>query len=366
MSHYAAPTELATALRQGQMVILVDDQERENEGDLIAAAPLITPQAINFMATHARGLICLTITEARAQALGLAPMVQQNNSPLHTNFTVSIEAATGVSTGISTADRAHTIRTAVKPDANAHDIVCPGHVFPLVARQGGVLVRAGHTEAGCDLVGMAGLESSAVIVEILKEDGSMARRPDLLAFAAKHKLLIGTIADLITYRLEHERTVSKTHQQMVHLPQGDFTMHTFSDSVSKTTHIALEKSSFDTQAPLVRVHQYHGVSDVLGLHASGSWSLQHALTTIGDQGGVLLLLHYPHCSESHLNQFLRNPQSTKGEIGHRSYISHGTGAQILRDMGIREMRLLSSPLHFGGLAAFGLKIVEFIEPPAEP
>jgi len=344
------------------MVVLLDDEDRENEGDLVAAASLIQPETINFMATHARGLICLTLSEARARQLALPLMVNDNQSPLTTNFTVSIEAANGVSTGISAHDRARTILTAVKPDAAPQDLVRPGHIFPLIARNGGVLVRAGHTEAGCDLVGMAGLEPAAVIVEILREDGGMARRAELAAFATKHNLPIGTIADLIEYRLATERTVRKVHQRKVDLPQGTFTLHAYADQVSGGTHIALCKGELDGNPPLVRVHQYAGLSDAIGLCASGRWSLQHALDQIATDGGLLLLLHYRHDSETNLKDYLYGKQATAPGQSHHTYISHGTGAQILRDLGINKMRLLSSSLQFGALAAFGLEIVEFVEP----
>lgn len=362
MKSFAAPAQLAEALRQGNMIVLLDDEDRENEGDLVMAASLVTPASINFMATHARGLICLTITEARARQLHLPLMVDNNQSSHATNFTVSIEAATGVSTGISARDRAHTVLTAVKPDATAQDLVRPGHVFPLIARNGGVLVRAGHTEAGCDLVGMAGLEPAAVIVEILNQDGSMARREHLLSFARQHSLQIGTIADLIAFRLANERTVHQTHQRAVSLAQGDFTMHVFADDVSGTTHLALCRELVHDRPPLVRVHQYAGVSDAIGLGVQGHWSLQHALGRIATEGGILLLLHYQHESEVRLQEWLQQTTESQEDLRHHTYISHGTGAQILRDLGVGKMRLLSSNLHFGALAAFGLEIVEFVEP----
>src|SRR6187397_2271549 len=282
---FAPIPELLEELRAGRMVVVVDDEDRENEGDLIMAAELVRPSDINFMVTHARGLVCLSLTRERCRQLGLPPMVRDNTSSHGTNFTVSIEAAEGVTTGISAYDRAHTIRTAVREDALAEDLRQPGHIFPLMAQPGGVLTRAGHTEAGCDLARLAGFEPAAVIVEILNDDGSMARRPDLERFAREHGIRIGTIADLIRYRLEKERSVERIAERDIATEFGPFRLFCYEDHVNSTVHLALICGNPSTeQAPLVRVHLEDTVRDLIGSVEEGSWSLRGAMQRIAAEG----------------------------------------------------------------------------------
>ena len=286
----SSATEIIEDIRQGKMVILMDDEDRENEGDLIMAAEKITPEAINFMATNGRGLICLTLTQARCQQLNLPLMVQDNSEQYSTNFTISIEAAQGVTTGISAADRARTVQAAVAADATAADIVMPGHIFPLMAQEGGVLARAGHTEAGCDVARLAGLEPSSVIVEILNEDGTMARRPDLEVFAEKHGLKLGTVADLIEYRNNNETTIERVAECTLPTEFGDFEMITYRDTIDNQLHYALRKGDVVAdQATLVRVHLQDTFKDILHSGAS-QWTLPAAMKRIADEGGVLVVL----------------------------------------------------------------------------
>src|SRR5687767_4758706 len=286
--------EIIAEMRGGKMVILIDEENRENEGDLVLAADFVTPEAINFMATHGRGLICLTLTEARCRQLNLPLMVSTNRSPLGTNFTVSIEAAEGVTTGISAADRATTVRAAIRADATPDDIVQPGHIFPLMAQEGGVLVRAGHTEAGCDLARLAGVTSAAVICEILKDNGEMARLPDLVDFAAQHKLKIGTITDLIQYRSRTESLVTRVSERDIETVHGTFRLIAYSDRIGRETHLALVRGDIapGTEA-LVRVHEPLSVIDLLDAGStSHSWNFHDALAAIARAGcGVILLLH---------------------------------------------------------------------------
>jgi len=361
--------ELINDIRLGRMVILMDDEDRENEGDLVLAASHVTPEAINFMAKHARGLICLTLTQDRCRQLDIGPMVSRNGTSLGTNFTASIEAASGVTTGISAADRAHTIRTAVAPHAKASDIVSPGHVFPLQAQPGGVLHRAGHTEAGCDLARLAGLEPASVIVEIMNEDGTMARRPDLEKFAAQHNLKIGTIADLIHYRIIHEQTVSKTGEHTLPTVYGDFRMVTFRDAVDGAMHVALVNGEIGPETvTTVRVHQVDPLRDVLGVKRDGrvGWSIQRALAAIArEQSGVVILLAQDFLArdiEERMGEFLagRNTMARRAD-GTAVYRTVGTGSQILRALGVTRMRLLSSVIKFNAISGFDLEIVEYVE-----
>ncbi|PZP49926.1 MAG: 3,4-dihydroxy-2-butanone-4-phosphate synthase, partial [Azospira oryzae] len=297
--------DIIADIRAGRMVILVDEEERENEGDLVLAAQFVTPEAINFMAKHGRGLICLTLTEERCKQLNLPLMVAANRSQLGTNFTVSIEAATGVTTGISAADRARTVQVAVAPGARPEDLVQPGHIFPLMAQRGGVLVRAGHTEAGCDLAQLAGLTPAAVICEILKDDGSMARLPDLIEFARTHGLKIGTIADLIHYRASTETLVERVLERPLTTMHGQFQLVVYCDKSSGATHLALVKGAIEPdEETLVRVHEPVSIIDLLDVGGTThSWGLHQALATIAAaRSGVVVLLHRPESSQELLER----------------------------------------------------------------
>lgn len=363
--------EIIAAIREGQMIVLLDDEDRENEGDLIVAAEKVTPEVINFMASKARGLICLTLTGERCDFLGLPPMVAANQAAHGTPFTTSIEAAAGVTTGISAADRAHTIRVAVATGSKPEDIVQPGHIFPLRAQAGGVLSRAGHTEAGCDLARLAGLAPAAAIVEIMNEDGTMARLPDLISFAETHDLKIGTIADLIHYRILHERTIHQVQVSRLTTKAGEFAAHVYRDDITGGTHLALTRGGlFRPQEPvLVRVHVSSTLKDLLGVSVAPrkSWTLESAMARVAAEGrGVVVLLDVQSsinvATELQLlggdNKAVPNPHVDK----HGTYNTIGTGSQILRDLGIGKMRLLSSPTRYGGISGFNLEVVEFIEP----
>lgn len=360
--------EILDDIRQGKMVILMDDEDRENEGDLIMAAECVSAEDINFMARYACGLICLTLSSDRCDQLELPLMVRSNGAQFSTNFTLSIEAARGVTTGISAADRARTIQAAVARDARPEDIVQPGHIFPLRAQPGGVLQRAGHTEAGCDLARMAGYEPAAAIVEVMNDDGSMARRPDLEAFAQRHGLKIGTIADLIHYRLVNETTVTREAPHTLNTAYGDFQVIPYRDDIQQLTHLALVKGQPHPETPtLVRVHQADPVRDLLGVRQpeAASWSLSQAMQRIADAGeGVLVLLaeSEPQDMAASLSRFLglTRPARSSARDGSGAYLTIGTGAQILRDLGVGKMRLLSSPLKFGAISGFDLEIVETI------
>lgn len=352
-------------IRQGKMVILMDDEDRENEGDIIMAAEHITPEAINFMVTHARGLVCLPMTQARCQRLNLPLMVDKNGAQFTTNFTVSIEAAEGVTTGISAADRAATVRAASNPNARAEDIVQPGHIFPLIAKEGGVLNRAGHTEAGVDLARLAGCEPAAVIVEILNEDGTMARRPQLEKFAEKHNLKIGTIADLIEYRNLNETTIEKVAQ--CHLPTeyGDFELHTFKDVIDNQVHFALKKGEISQDsATLVRVHLHNTLSDLLGSTRSinRSLTLPEGMQEIAEHGGVLVILGKEEDLISQIKRFEAEDagQQPAGKEWQGSSRTIGVGSQILASMGVQKMRLLSKPIKYHALSGYGLEVVEYV------
>ncbi|WP_461535652.1 bifunctional 3,4-dihydroxy-2-butanone-4-phosphate synthase/GTP cyclohydrolase II [Spongorhabdus nitratireducens] len=357
--------ELIEDIRLGKPVILMDDEDRENEGDLIVAAEKITPETVNFMAKEARGLICLTLEGQRCDFLGLPQMVSDNKESHGTAFTVSIEAAEGVTTGISAADRARTIRVAVDPFSQPSDIVQPGHIFPLRAQPGGVLSRAGHTEAGCDLAKLAGLTPAAAIVEIMNEDGTMARRPDLEQFAEIHGLKIGTIADLIHYRIVNEQTVELLDEQPLETAHGQFRMTRFRDLLNGQLHMALSMGDISGEDPaLVRVHVVDHFRDLLGARKSesASWSLQDALGRVAREGsGVVVLLDsdQPNGLEESMTRFMEPVRMTAGEQS-RGYMTIGTGSQILRELGVRKMRLLSSPIRFSAISGFDLEITEYI------
>jgi len=362
----ACVTDIVAELRAGRMVILVDEEDRENEGDLVMAAEFVTPEAINFMVTHARGLVCLTLTEQRCRQLDLPLMANRNGTRYGTNFTVSIEAAEGVGTGISAADRARTIRAAVARDARADDLVQPGHIFPVQAARGGVLVRAGHTEAGCDLTAMAGLTPAAVICEVLKSDGTMARLPDLIEFARIHGLKIGTIADLIQYRSEHESVLERLAERDMETPWGRFRTVAYRDTVSGAPHLALVhgKPVADRET-LVRVHEPTTVLDILDQGGSQhSWGVAQALQAIAaTSAGVLVLLNCQGSIEAFVAQCETwasadgAPRPFAERLDLRTY---GIGAQILRDLGVGQMRLLARPRKMPSImTGFGLEVTGY-------
>lgn len=354
----STPEEIIAEARAGRMFILADDESRENEGDLIIPAQFATPEAINFMARHGRGLICLALEKAQADRLGLQPMAAQNASRMQTAFTVSIEAREGITTGISAADRAHTVQIAIAPDSGPQHIASPGHVFPLIAREGGVLVRAGHTEAAVDLARLAGLRPAGVICEIMNEDGSMARLPDLLSFAQFHNLKVGTVADLIEYRRRTETIVQrKLTTPFTSIHGGEFTLHLYVNTISYAEHVALVKGDLTQAAnpPLIRMHALNVLEDVLGDRSLGhGGELQKAMQMIANAGqGAVVLLREP--IPTSLSQRLTGEAAqTRPEL--RDY---GVGAQILLDLGVREMILLSnSQKTIVGLEGYGLSVIE--------
>ena len=360
-----SPTaEIIEEIRHGRMVVLVDAEDRENEGDIVLAAEFVTPEAINFMAMHARGLICLTLTEDRCRQLALPLMVSDNRSPHGTAFTVSIEAATGVSTGISAADRARTVRTAVARHAKPDDIVQPGHIFPVMAQNGGVLVRAGHTEAGCDLTALAGLAAAAVICEVMKPDGEMARLPDLVEFAATHGLKIGTIADLIRYRSENEKLIERVADRSIATAYGPFRLCVYHDNAADELHYALVKGEPAPDRPtLVRVHEpFHSI-DVFDFDASRhAYSVQDAMRIIAHhKEGVIVLLRRHEAPTEILDRFQPHAPNARGARKWDPKL-HGVGAQILRDLGVGRMRVLARPKRIPSMAGFGLEVVEYLSP----
>ena len=360
--------EIIDDIRQGKMVILMDDEDRENEGDLIMASEHVRPEDINFMAKYGRGLICLTLTEARCRQLDIPQMVSRNTEQFSTAFTVSIEAAVGVTTGISAADRARTVQAAVAAEAKPSDLVQPGHIFPLKAQNGGVLTRAGHTEAGCDLARLAGLEASSVIVEILNEDGTMARRPDLEVFAKEHDIKLGTIADLIEYRNQHETTIEQVARCNLPTEYGDFELVTFRDTIDNQVHFALKKGEIKQDEPaLVRVHIHDMLTDVLMTDrlSSRTWPLAKSMQRIASEGGVLVILGREETPD-HLLSLVRQFEAV--DRGERPAAAKkqgtlrrvGVGSQILQAMGVGKMKLLSSPKRYHALSGFGLEVVDYI------
>lgn len=361
--------EIIEDLRQGRMVIIMDDEDRENEGDLLMAAEAATPEAINFMATHGRGLICLTLEKERCRQLRLPLMVDSDDALASTNFTVSIEAAEGVTTGISAADRATTVLAAVRPDARPEDLVQPGHIFPLMAQPGGVMVRAGHTEAGCDLVRLAGKLPAAVIVEILNEDGTMARRPDLEKFAAKHNLKIGTIADLIQYRVRNEKTIERISECGLPTAHGEFRLVAYQDCIDNELHLALVLGEIDGDTPtLVRVHMQNTLCDLFDTrHAGCGWPLTNALKQVARAGAGVVVVLRNHDTPREIVQRMRDFQLHDAEdaIPPRTSGKHlrtfGIGAQILSDLGVRKMRVLSAPKSLHGISGFDLEVVEYVD-----
>lgn len=359
--------DILADLAAGRMVVIMDDEHRENEGDLLMAASKVRPEDINFMARHGRGLICLTLTEERCRQLRLPLMVSDTHREHRTNFTLSIEAAEGVTTGISAYDRAHTVRTAVSPDAKPQDLRQPGHIFPIMAQPGGVLTRAGHTEAGCDLARLAGLEPAAVIVEIMNDDGTMARRPDLEKFARAHGLRIGTIADLIRYRLQTERSVERIADSTVQTEVGEFRLLAYQDHVHRDVHLALVHGDLSaTPAPLVRVHLTDTLLDVVGITGrSRRWTLRAAMTRIVQEGcGVVIVLRESE-SPRELADAVRALEAGRnagaGGEGAPVLRTYGIGAQILKDLGLRRMRVLSAPKQMHGLSAFDLEVASYVD-----
>lgn len=356
-------TEIIADISAGRTVILVDEEERENEGDLVMAAEFVTPEAVNFMARYGRGLICLTLTEEKCRQLNLPLMVATNRSPLGTNFTVSIEAAEGVTTGISAADRARTVQAAIRADAGPRDIVQPGHIFPLMAQDGGVLVRAGHTEAGCDLARLGGLMPAAVICEILREDGEMARLPDLEVFAAQHGLKIGTIADLIHYRSSTESLVVRVAERDIDTVHGRFRLYTYSDRIGNATHLALVRGRPALEREvLVRVHEPLSVIDLLDTGSiRHSWNFHDALAMVSRADcGVIVLLHRQESAAELLSRASAQDRATV--VSKFALRNYGIGAQILRDLKVRKMRLMALPRPMPSMAGFDLEVVGYLQP----
>ena len=365
---FADIEDIIADLKQGKMVIMVDDENRENEGDLIMAAEKVRPEDINYMARYGRGLICLTLTRERCAQLRLPLMVEETDQHHATNFTVSIEATEGITTGISAHDRAKTVQAAVAKNATPDQLSQPGHIFPIMAQPGGVLTRAGHTEAGCDLARLAGFESAATIVEILNEDGSMARRPDLEEFSRKHDIRIGTIADLIRYRLEKERFVERIAKKPVSTDYGDFTLYCYDDQVSQSVHVAMVKGDLTkVESPLVRVHIQDTLGDVLGVQATAlGWPVTDAIRRISEEEtGIVIILREQESSRDLMDAVedlsLKPDQLNEKRINDDGLRTYGVGAQILRDLGVSQMRVLSAPKQMYAISGFDLKITEYVE-----
>ncbi len=359
--------DIVEDIRDGKMVIMVDDENRENEGDLIMAAAKVRPEDINYMATHGRGLICLTMERERCKQLRLPLMVSDTDQHHATNFTISIEAAEGITTGISAHDRAKTIQAAVAPDAKPEHLSQPGHIFPVMAQSGGVLTRAGHTEAGCDLARLAGLEPSAAIVEILNADGTMARRPDLEKFARKRGIRIGTIADLIRYRLEKERNVERIAEKAIETEFGEFVLYCYDDHINRSVHVALVKGDLQSvEAPLVRVHLQDTLGDVVGVRSKSlGWPLHSAIERIGkEEAGVIVLLRDQETSRDFMDS-VESLDEQRDELesrrsGDSVLRTYGVGAQILRDLGLSKIRVLSAPKQMYAISGFDLEITEYV------
>ena len=358
----ASTPEIIDELRHGRMVVLVDEEDRENEGDIVLAADFVTPEAINFMATHARGLICLTLTEERCRQLNLSLMVNDNRTRYGTAFTASIEAATGVTTGISAADRARTVRVAPAKHVSPADIVQPGHIFPIMAQKGGVLVRAGHTEAGCDLPEMAGLTPASVICEVMKADGEMARLPDLIEFAREHGLKLGTITDLIRHRLETEKLVERVSEKSINTPYGPFRLVVYHDTAADEMHYALVRGELSPDRPvLVRVHEPFVSLDAFDFDSTRhAYSVQDAMRIVAHQKeGVIVLLRRPEDTAETLDRLTGSSRAQPRKWDPRL---HGIGAQILKDLGVGRMRVLARPKKIPSMAGFGLEVVEYVSP----
>ena len=366
MSVISPIADIIAEIRAGRMVVLVDEEDRENEGDLAMAAQCITPEAVNFMARYGRGLICLTLTEARCQQLNLALMVRDNRSSLGTNFTLSIEAATGVTTGISAQDRARTVQVAVAQGARSEDIVQPGHIFPLMAQKGGVLARAGHTEAGCDIAGLAGFEPASVICEILKDDGTMARLPDLVGFAGTHGLKIGAIADLIHFRSRTESLVKRATERTIQTAFGPFRAIAYLEKLSSEVHLALVRGEIDPRGEtLVRVHAPLSVIDLLDIGAgSHAWSVHQSLERVAGEGrGVIVLLNCGENAAQLLDRVAEAPRVRPP--ARQELLTYGIGAQILRDLKVGRMRLLAVPRKMPSMTGWELEIAGYEQPAAQ-
>jgi 3,4-dihydroxy 2-butanone 4-phosphate synthase / GTP cyclohydrolase II len=364
-------SEIIDDLRRGRMVVLMDDEDRENEGDLLMVAEHVRPEDVNFMARYGRGLICLTLTEPHCRQLQLPLMASSSHARRSTAFTVSIEAAEGVTTGISAADRARTIQVAVKPDAGPSDIVTPGHVFPLMASRGGVLARAGHTEAGVDLARLAGFGASAVICEIMNDDGTMARLPQLAAFAQTHRLKIGTIADLIRYRMENEPSIQRVAETTLATEFGDFRVVTYHDDIIDAMHLALVKGEIRREQPtLVRVQVHSSPLDGLPLAQRGHWNARRALERVAEEGaGVVVMLEQRETREQLIAR-IRDVQARGERLelsstrdGSQEMRTYGLGSQIVADLGVGRMRVMGPPMKAPALSGFGLEIVEYVDAP---
>lgn len=356
--------DIVADMRAGRMVILIDEEDRENEGDLVLAADHVTAEAVNFMARFGRGLICLTLTRERCELLQLSPMATRNGTKHSTAFTVSIEAAEGVTTGISAADRARTVQAAVAKNASVDDLVQPGHIFPLQAVDGGVLMRAGHTEAGCDLAAMAGCSPAAMICEIMKDDGTMARLPDLLLFAAEHHLKIGTIADLIEHRSQSESLIEKIGSRTLNTAFGEFTAHAFKDKPGQGLHLALSKGQWGPEETVpARVHEPLSVLDALETGRSmHSWNLDESLRYVAGEGrGVVVLLNCGESAAQLLAQFEGTARASQApERGRMDLRTYGIGAQILRACGVHKMKLMGTPRRMPSMAGYGLETAGYI------
>lgn len=367
MATFNSIEEIIADLKQGKMVIIVDDEDRENEGDLLMAASQVRAEDVNFMASYGRGLICLTLSQQRCEQLQLPLMVGKNGAAHGTNFTLSIEAAKGVTTGISASDRAKTVQDAVAKEAKPEDIVQPGHIFPLRAQNGGVLTRAGHTEAGCDLARLAGFEPAALIVEILNDDGSMARRPDLEKFAQKHQLKMGTIAELIEYRLKNEHTIELLKECPINTEYGEFRLHAYKDILHDKVHLALVKGDICAETPvLVRVHMENTIRDLLPLsNVDSGWPISDILKRITQEGsGIVIILRAGDSDQNILNEIDRYDvlqESSKTELKSSYDLkTYGIGAQILKSIGAKKMRVMSAPKKLHSLSGFGLEVVEYV------
>ena len=363
MSAISPTPEIIAEIQAGRMVVLVDEEDRENEGDLVMAAEFVTHEAINFMAKHGRGLICLTLTEARCRQLNLPLMVNQNRSQMGTNFTVSIEAAQGVTTGISAADRARTVQAAVRREARPEDLVQPGHIFPLMAQKGGVLVRAGHTEAGCDLAELAGLTPAAVICEVLKDDGEMARLPELLRFCETHALKIGTIADLIHYRSRTESLVQRVAERALETVHGRFRLYAYRDGTAGEVHLALVQGEITPgKEILVRVHEPFSAVDLLDSASTAhSWNLNDAMRMLAEAGaGVIVLLRRAETAEALLARM--QAETAPGAPAKMDLRTYGIGAQILKDLGVTRMKIMAVPRKMPSMAGFDLEVTGYLLP----
>ena len=366
-STFADIKDIIADIKAGKMVIMVDDENRENEGDLIMAAEKVRPEDINYMATYGRGLVCLTLSRERCKQLRLPLMVSDTDQHHATNFTISIEAAEGITTGISAHDRARTIQAAVAADAKPEHLRQPGHIFPVMAQPGGILTRAGHTEAGCDLARLAGLEPAAAIVEVLKEDGSMARRPDLEIFAKTHNIKIGTIADLIRYRLDTEKNIERIADKVIETKYGQFKLYLYDDLVNNSVHMALVKGNLSSvENPLVRVHLQDTLGDVIGVKSpSLGWPLGAAIKRISEEeAGVIVLLRDQESSKDFMDSVdligQHHDELESRRVANEVLRTYGIGAQILRDLGLRKIRVLSAPKHMYGISGFDLEITEYV------